>query len=218
LDDSFVTEPDGCLNAGRRSDLRRARRRAEALGPVEVDLRAPVPGAVADLMAELIMVEAGGWKDRRGTSLRTNDRMREFFLGYADQAAARGALRLGFLRVGGEAAACSLAVDWGGRRWLFKIGYDERFARCSPGMLLMVETLRDAAKQGMRSVELLGTEEPWTRVWTRESRECVDVTCYGPHPSSVPAVVGDLGWRASRPVRLRLHRLARDRAKRRTAR
>jgi hypothetical protein len=26
-----------------------------------------------------------------------------------------------------------LAVEWSGRYWLYKIGYDEAYARCSPG-------------------------------------------------------------------------------------
>ena len=60
-----------------------------------------------------------------------------------------------------------LAVECGERFWLLKIGYDEEFARCSPGVLLMLHTVRYAATRGLKSYELLGRVEPWTRVWAR---------------------------------------------------
>ena len=61
---------------------------------------------------------------------------------------------------------------------MLKIGYDESFARCSPGSLLLVESLRDAAARGLRSVELLGRWEPWTDIWTSHERRCVSLLAY----------------------------------------
>ena len=45
-----------------------------------------------------------------------------------------------------------VAVETGGRFWLLKVGYDERFARCSPGSLLLLETIRHAATTGVALV------------------------------------------------------------------
>ena len=71
-----------------------------------------------------------------------------------------------------------LAVVSGNRFWLLKIGYTDEFARCSPGILLMLETIRYAAKCGLRSYEFFGVEEPWLRVWTELVRPCVSLRAY----------------------------------------
>jgi CelD/BcsL family acetyltransferase involved in cellulose biosynthesis len=83
-----------------------------------------------------------------------------------------------FLKIGGVAAATQIAVESGGGFWLLKVGYDENFARCSPGNLLMLESLRYAANRGLKSYEFLGSAEPWTEMWTNRVRPCVSVWAY----------------------------------------
>ena len=69
-----------------------------------------------------------------------------------------------------------MAVEDGGGLWLLKIGYDRAYGRCSPGMLLMRETIRYAAEAGLGRYEFLGCSATWTRVWTRQgARVCVGV-------------------------------------------
>jgi CelD/BcsL family acetyltransferase involved in cellulose biosynthesis len=94
-----------------------------------------------------------------------------------------------------------LAVERGGRYSLFKIGYDEEFARCSPGNLLMLHTVQWAAEQELSSYEFLGAQEPWTDRWTETVRSCVDVQIYPLSPWS-PVAAATVGARlASRAVR-----------------
>jgi CelD/BcsL family acetyltransferase involved in cellulose biosynthesis len=72
-----------------------------------------------------------------------------------------------------------LGLVWSGRYWLFKIGHDDRFGKCSPGTLLMLHALRWAAGQQLESFELLGETEAWiTRFWTQDHHECVRVRTY----------------------------------------
>ena len=42
----------------------------------------------------------------------------------------------------------------------------------------MLESLRYAAKRGLRSYEFLGSAEPWTEMWTNRVRPCVSVWAY----------------------------------------
>lgn len=170
--------PESRLNAGRQSDVRRARRLAGRLGSLSIEMLSPTQEELAPLLDEAFGVEAAGWKGRRGSAVLGSAARRMFFHRFAFAAAARGALRLGFLRIGGRAAAMQLAVESGGRFWLLKIGYDETFRRCSPGLLMMIESLRYAAARGIVSYELLGTVEPWTSVWTKMTRPCVSVRAY----------------------------------------
>jgi CelD/BcsL family acetyltransferase involved in cellulose biosynthesis len=67
---------------------------------------------------------------------------------YARAAARLGLLRFYFLRINGAAAAATTMVDHGNRLWGLKLGYDERFRRVSPGILLAYEILRHAFECG----------------------------------------------------------------------
>lgn len=182
LDDTWA-EPDRRLSPRRRADLRRAQRRAENLGELSWELLSPGAPGLDALLQEAFRVEAAGWKGHAQTALAHDATRAAFYRKYAAAAAAAGTLRLCFLRIGGQAAAMQLAVEVGDRLWLLKIGYDERFARCSPGSLLLRRTIADAAARGLRAYEFLGQSSEWTRVWTRDERDCVRLRAY---PLAVP--------------------------------
>lgn len=172
-------EPESRFNAGRRSDFRRAARRAAEFGAVTFALEAPTPDRLDALFDEAIGVELQGWKRQAGTAIASDPAKEAFFRAYLRSAAEAGTLRIAFLRIDGKAAAMQLAVEWAGRYWLYKIGYDEAYARCSPGTLLMLHTLGEAARRGLRSYELLGEAEPWiAELWTREHGACLRLRTY----------------------------------------
>lgn len=196
--DARWEEPEQLFNAGRRSDLRRALRRAEKLGPVSYQVLSPSADDLDSLLDRAYRVEAAGWKGRGRTALAADATVRAFFGRYARDAAEQGILRLGMMRIGDQAAAMQIAVELRERFWLLKIGYDERFARCSPGNLLMLHTVRHAANRGLRSYEFLGMEAPWTRAWTESVRPCVTLRAYPLRPRGVFAFVADAASSALR--------------------
>jgi CelD/BcsL family acetyltransferase involved in cellulose biosynthesis len=201
LNDEWAT-PEQKLNAGRRSDFRRAVRHAEKMGAVSYEIHSPTLAECAPLLEKAFAVEAASWKGREGSAL-TCDRLRAQFYGrYAAHAAAKGILRLCFLNIGGRAAAMQVAVECGDRFWLLKIGYDERFARCSPGLLMMHHTITEAARRGLRSYEFLGGVEAWTQVWTQETRAMVSLRAYPFTPLAMTVLAAD----AARSVREKLRK------------
>jgi CelD/BcsL family acetyltransferase involved in cellulose biosynthesis len=157
---------EASLSSSIRSNFRRARRRAEAFGMIHFELSAPAPNRVDPYLETIFRVEAAGWKGRRGTAMLSNTRLNRFYSLYAQAAADLGMLRIGLLRVNGSAAAAQLAVEYAGRYWVLKIGYDETWARCSPGTLLMHETIWYAFQRRLEAYEFLGSDEPWLHVWT----------------------------------------------------
>ena len=190
LDDSWA-EPEKHVNSGRRSDLRRARRNAEKIGPVTFEVLSPTREELPSILEEIYRVEAAGWKGRDKTAMLYCPRLAEFYRLYTSAANDRGMLRLCFLRIAGEAAAAQIAVVTGDRFWLFKIGYSEKFARFSPGVLLMVETIRYAAQAGLKSYEFLGAAEPWIRNWTTLEHTCTSFRAYPLNPRGVSALAID---------------------------
>jgi CelD/BcsL family acetyltransferase involved in cellulose biosynthesis len=200
--DTSWEEPEGSFNARRRADFRAARRRAQRLGQLTTEMLSPSPDQVDSLFDELVTVEAAGWKSAAGTALRTQPDMRSFYLLYCRRAATAGILRLAFLRIAGRAVAVQLAVEQASRYWLLKIGYDEKFSRCSPGTLLMLYTVAWATARGLESYEFLGQEEAWTAVWTQQVRSYVAVHTRPPSLWTAASAAEEL---ARHVVRTRLH-------------
>jgi CelD/BcsL family acetyltransferase involved in cellulose biosynthesis len=194
-------QPEELLNAGRRSDLRRARRAAEEMGDVRCEVLAPGPSDLEPLLDEAFRVEAASWKGRRGTALTCDTLRGTFFRSYASAATQEGILRLCFLRIGDKSVAMQLAVECAERFWLLKIGYDAEFGRCSPGTLLMVETLRYAMTRGLRAYELLGCPERWTATWTRQAHPCITLRAYPANVRGASALAVDIAQRTRRTVR-----------------
>lgn len=196
LDESWI-DPERKLSASRRSSLRRALRRAHEIGETTFEVLSPAPHELHPLLAEMFRVEASSWKGRKGSALLSDPNRRRFYEEYARTASKKGILRMCFMRINGRAVATQLAVECGGGFWLLKVGYDEAYARCSPGNLLMVETLRYGAQRGLKSYEFLGSPEPWTSVWTNMVRPCLSVWVYPNNLKGMAALTSDaikFGW------------------------
>ncbi len=139
---------------------------------------APTPEQVTGVLDEAFAVEVRSWKGRSGTALAL-DRLRQpFYRRYAAAAAQRGDLLVAFLRIDGRAVAMHLDVRHAGSLWLLKIGYDESYAQCSPGHLLLLEVIRHCAQSGYETVEFFGSAAPWTRRWTTREREMRALGCF----------------------------------------
>ncbi|HWU01597.1 MAG TPA: GNAT family N-acetyltransferase [Novosphingobium sp.] len=196
-------EPESCFNAGRRSDFRRAARRAAEFGALAYEVIAPDPAEFDALFDEAIRIEQCGWKLKARTAIAADPAKERFFRRYLRACCEAGTLRIAFLRIGGQAVAMQLAMEAHGRFWLLKIGYDEAYSRCSPGTLLMLHTLRHAAMTGLSSYELLGNDEPWiAELWTREQAPCLRLRTYpwGLRGALALAVDG-AAWLRERAVR-----------------
>ena len=191
LDAGWI-DPESRFNSGRRSDFRRAQRRATEHGAVFYEVIAPDPNEFDLLFDEAKAVELASWKKDAGTAIAVDPAKEAFFRAFLSDAAAQGLLRVAFMRIDRKAVAMQLALEWQGRFWLFKIGYDETYRKCSPGTLLMLHTLGYAARAGLTGYELLGNVEPWiAEFWTDASHPCLRVRTYPANPKGLAALAAD---------------------------
>ncbi len=190
LDEGW-TNPESKLTSRRRSDLRRMMRNAEKSGDVRFEIHETFGDDLDRLLDEAFAVERNNWKGREGTAMATDGQKGAFYRAYAHKAAARGILRLCFMRIDGAAAAMQFAVECDDAFWLLKIGYDDRFRRCSPGNLLMRETIAHAAGRGLSGYEFLGKEASWTKLWASDARPIAALRTYPYTPSGLTALAGD---------------------------
>jgi hypothetical protein len=174
------------ISSSRRSAFRRMEHKASYKGKVEFDVVVPDEDDVNTYLDDVFSIESSNWKKRVGSTLSFDKALGKFFRKYSLTIAKKGQLRLFFLRINGVPIATQLTVAHSNRLWLLKIGYDETWSWCSPGILLMDKVVRYCFDQHLDSCEMLGADEPWLHIWTKEFH---NVTTYRLYPKSVRGAI-----------------------------
>jgi CelD/BcsL family acetyltransferase involved in cellulose biosynthesis len=85
--------------------------------------------------------------------------MQAFFKDISMHFQERGWLNLSFLKVAGKEVAAVFSFDFAGTEYLYNSGYDPRFARFSPGIVLGAHCIRRAIEKGMSGFNFLRGKE-----------------------------------------------------------
>lgn len=139
-----------------------------------------------DLEAELeegFRVEASGWKGEAGTAIVSSPETEAFYRGIAGAFADRGELRLSRIALDGETAAFDLCLLHRGRLYLLKTGFDERFRKLAPGLVMRLSTIERCFELGLDAHELLGEESEWKLKFATGDREHVGLRLFGRGPA-----------------------------------
>jgi len=174
------------LSRSFRKDLRRTLRRIEEVG--EVVYTETADRDLADALSRCWELEAAGWKGETGTAVNLQPAARWFYDAVAELASDHGWLRLCALLVGDRLAAFEFDLDYAGRRFTLKAGYDESLRRLSPGKVLQWRAVEGAVASGLQSYELGGEAEQWKLDWTSRVRDRVNALRFG--RGGVPGIVG----------------------------
>ena len=89
--------------------------------------------AIHAALSDYFAIEAGGWKGRAGTAAARQPKLRLFIEQVLSQLATEGKVRIDRLLIGDRPIAASLLLLSEGVGWLWKIAFDETYARFSPG-------------------------------------------------------------------------------------
>jgi CelD/BcsL family acetyltransferase involved in cellulose biosynthesis len=122
---------EGRIKGKHRREFRRLAGGLEAKlgGPLELLDRSGDSHAVEKFLG----LEEAGWKGHEGTALAANPGHADFFRQMTRAFSERGELQLLFLEGGGEVVAARCDLVAGDASFCFKVAYDERFQRFSPG-------------------------------------------------------------------------------------
>jgi hypothetical protein len=121
----------------RRKEYRRLRARLGEEGRLE-SLSLAADDDAGKWAAELLALEAAGWKGARKTALAADPDMAFALSEAARGLQASGKLRFWKLQLDGRPIAMMYAIAEGTKAWLCKIAHDESYARFSPGVLLLL--------------------------------------------------------------------------------
>ncbi len=169
LNDSFKKFEAG-LSSKRRNDLHRAYKKANVLGTVDFDISQPDTNAVKPLLQKAFLIEDSSWKHKAESSILQNSDLTSFFNCLFKHASEKNQAVLGFMNINGVAVACNLAILKFDKLWILKIGYNNKYKSCSPGILLTHEMINYAYKKNLKEFEFLGCIEKWIKLWNPLNR------------------------------------------------
>lgn len=129
------------LGSKKLKELRRQRHRLAEHGAVRFDV-ARRPRDVAAALESFLVLEASGWKGKRGTALGQHAGDAAFIRRATVAMAEGGGCEIVTLRAGGTPVASGIVVRQQSRAFFFKIGIDARFAKYSPGTQLTLDLTR----------------------------------------------------------------------------
>jgi hypothetical protein len=138
---------EASLSGRRLKELRRLGRRLAEFGALLFTATAE-PDAVDAALDDFLMVEASGWKGAAGTAVLADTELCDFIRTALQGLAHEGKVAINRILIDGGAIAAAVTLRSGDAAWFWKIAYDERFARFSPGVLLtlaLTENLLDDA-------------------------------------------------------------------------
>lgn len=124
----------------KRKELRRLSHRLSELGKVEFKVL-DCEESLRDWTDEFLALESAGWKGERGAALGNVAATGSFFREIIAGAFSHGKLDFQRLDLDGRAIAMLVNFKTTPGSWSFKIAYDERLARFSPGVLIELENL-----------------------------------------------------------------------------
>lgn len=172
--ENFDTYRSG-LGRNFRSNLNKAANKLAKLPGVEYQFMRGADAAVADL-ERLIAVEASNWKGQAGSSIASDPATIAFYSRLVRNLAYAGWLEWHFLKADGKTIAGNLCMRFADSVVLWKLGYDEQYASCSPGGMVMQELLKRACEtRDTREINLT-TDQPWYSNWQMVYRDYFNVT------------------------------------------
>ena len=133
----------GALRKKRRKELARQYRRLGEHGRLECRRLAPGED-VHGWVEQFVALEAAGWKGRNGTAIAARSSHHHLFERLVEDFHAKGRIDICGLFLDDQPVAlkCNLVGACEGRTgFAFKIAYDERFERYSPGVQLEIEQI-----------------------------------------------------------------------------
>lgn len=163
----------GTLPSRLQNTIRRARRKLERAGNLHTTIEQAAGESLTSAIADFEAIYAASWK--------TPEPFPQFISAWCRRAAERGWLRLGVLRLDGQALAAQLWLVKDGKASIFKLAYREGAQPYSPGSVLTAELMRRVIDtDGVHEVDFLSGDDAYKQDWMSHRRTRVGLVAFRP--------------------------------------
>lgn len=154
--EAWIRDGNSKWKKGLRASRRKMRKNHEAVFEV-----ARAPHDLEAALSEGFAVEASGWKGEAGTAIVSRPDTESFYRGIAAAFHERDELRLSRIVLDGEAVAFNYCLEHRGRLYGLKAGFDERFRKLSPGLVMQLSIVERCFESDVNAFELFGGHADW---------------------------------------------------------
>lgn len=137
--ESYLTK---AIGKNHKREYRRLWRRLGETGALDYRI-ATEQAAILDAFETFLILEAAGWKGERGTAFLSKQRDTDFARQVIRNLAEQNLVRIHMLVLDGRVIASLVVFIIGDQAWTWKTAYDESLKAFSPGVLLMIEVLKN---------------------------------------------------------------------------
>lgn len=152
------------LKSKSRNSPRKAARDFEALEGAEYVHAVEDPGLSSEF-ERFLDVEASGWKGERGSAVTQQPELAAFYRDLLERLSTDGHCEIHSLHAESRCIASALCVYTRRQCAVYKSGYDERYARVSPGLLNNQKTLERCCEDPVVDVVSEVSDAPWLHRW-----------------------------------------------------
>ncbi len=157
------------LSSNFRSNMNKEANKLKKLSGVET-VFLDGEDATSEDLPRFMGVEASGWKGRTGTAILNSPTLISFYTTLTRRLSECGWLEWEFLVADGKTLTGNLAIRFNRSIFIWKLGYDENYAKCSPGRVLFEQLVKRACDTAdIDEIDLL-TDMPWYDNWKMDKR------------------------------------------------
>jgi CelD/BcsL family acetyltransferase involved in cellulose biosynthesis len=165
------------LSSNMRYNLRRRSRQVFQQLRAEVR-RCEQAGNVGHFLDAIFELHLRRWKTRGGSDGFSGTEIQAFHHTAAARLFSRGWLRLYLLEVDSQPVAGIYGIEYGDTFSFYQSGFDPASDRYSVGMVLMLETIKDAISHNMTVYDFLHGTEEYKFKWTQAVRKTQSLLVY----------------------------------------
>jgi Acetyltransferase (GNAT) domain len=168
----------------RRKELKRLKARLSEQGDLRLESLS-LGGDLTQHFKAFLQLESSGWKGKRGTAIASDEGMTKALKAGLEAMHSLGNLRFWTMWLNQKPVASLFAIVSNGQAVLGKIGFDEAFAKYSPGVLLIIdatEALFADSAVSFADANAIPGHPMIDRIW-RDRIPCFDVIIAGQNTS-----------------------------------
>ena len=154
-----------------RGNLNNAKNKLQRLGdPINVEF-IDAASLRGNELQRFMEIEAASWKGEGGSAILRSEDLVSFYKSVTDGLVKPDMLLWCFLNLGGRTIASNMCIKIGGTLFLWKLGYDNEFSKCSPGSIMFEELVKFAYEsENVNEINLM-TEPSWCEDWAMTKRK-----------------------------------------------
>jgi CelD/BcsL family acetyltransferase involved in cellulose biosynthesis len=183
----YITLPDTfdayikSRSSSTRSDYRRDKRALARDFPEAKLSVVETRGDLNRILDVLIDLHQTRWTGKGYVGAFSSERLISFYRGVARRALHAGILRLCYLHIGENVIAVQYNFVMADCVQGYLGGFDPRWARYAPGILMLCYAVESAITEGARILDLLEGTEAYKSKWATDSQGNLRLRAFGPH-------------------------------------